>query len=160
MSNFGLLTSVSKKMFPNGVAFDVSQRLDSMSMAVFNGSGGINTDKLNGNFKGIQSQAMNIFNAVGTETDSLKEACKEANMEVEVKSIDSQYQLGENDNKISAYTFKDKYGNEVTITNANAKEYIQHEREVVDDLLQSVINEVATGEITLPEVANDTAAAA
>lgn len=152
-----LLTSVSKKIFPNGVAFEVSQRLDSMT--VFNGSGGSNLDGLSGNFKGLQSQAMNIFNSVNVNNaEELESACKSADMNVNVSEVDSKYQL-DGGNKISAYTFIDKNGNEVTINNANAKEYIQHEREAVDDLITGVINEVASGEITLPDLPEDDLAA-
>lgn len=152
-----LLTSVSKKIFPNGVAFEVSQRLDSMT--VFNGAGGTNTDGLSGDFKGLQSQAMNIFNSVNVNNaEELESACKSADMDVNVTEVNSKYQL-DGDNKISAYTFIDKHGNEVTINNANAKEYIRHERQAVDDLITGVINEVASGEITLPDLPEDDLAA-
>ena len=57
------------------------------------------------------------------------------------------------------FLFIDKNGNEVTINNANAKEFIQHEREAVDDLITGVINEVASGEITLPDLPEDDLAA-
>lgn len=153
MSEFNcgnLLASVQKKIFPNGVAYDIMQRLDGMT--VFNEETPDNLDSFDSSTYSIQSRAMNIFKVVDTKNiDAIKEACSGSGMTVKVDSVETAYIADKDETgSLSVYTFKDAKGNEVSITNINVKEAIDNEKASFDDSLQNLIDEISTGKIALP----------
>ncbi len=153
MSEFGygnLLSSVQKKIFPNGVAYDIMQRLDSMT--VFNEEVPENLDSFDKHTNSVESRAMRLFNSVDcNDIDAMKIACRDAGMFVKVDSVETEYIADkEETGSMSVYTFTDARGNEISITNANAKECIEQERVAFDDVLKGVVDEIATGQIELP----------
>lgn len=154
--NYGnLLTSVQKKMFSNtGEAAYISQRLD--NMALFSGKTAASASMFNTSSYDFLTKASNIVKMSGNAED-IAENAKSYGMDIQMKTADTAYSSGINgEQKISVYTFTDKYGNTVEINNANKDEFIQHEQKAVDNIIQGVLDEVLSGSISLPQDAADT----
>ena len=154
MSNFStgnLLSTVQKKVFPNGIAFDVMQRLDSMD--VFHPVQLDNLDAFDGAGLNVQQKAMNLFHTTDLQnSDAVKNACQGLGLRVKVDSVETKYVAdAEQTGSVSVYTFTDRNGKKVSINNINAKEYIQQEQLAFDNLLVGVIDEVVSGKIQLPK---------
>lgn len=149
-----LLANVQKKMFPNGVAFDVMQRLD--NMMPFGQTGGTAClDAFNtGRAKTLEAKALSLHkNLDFSNTAELKEACSNVGMKVKIDSVETKYVAdAEQTGSVSVYTFTDRSGREISINNMNAKEFIDQEKQAFDDMLQGVIDEIATGQIKLPSM--------
>lgn len=163
MSNFStgnLLATVQKKVFPNGVAFDVMQRLDSMD--VFHPAQLNNLDAFDGAGLNVQQKAMNLFNTTDLQNaDAVKNACQGLGLKVKVDSVETKYVAdAEQTGSVSVYTLTDRRGNVVELNNINAQQYIDEEKYAFDDMLQGVINEINTGSISLPDMDEEEAAAA
>lgn len=155
MSNFttgNLLSTVQKKVFPNGVAFDVMQRLDSMD--VFHPAQLDNLDAFDGAGLNVQQKAMNLFHTTDLQnSDAVKNACQGLGLRVKVDSVETKYVAdAEQTGSVSVYTLTDRRGNVVELNNINAKQYIDEEKQSFDDMLQGVIDEINTGSISLPEM--------
>lgn len=159
MSNFigaNLLASVEKKIFPHGVAMDIMQRLDSMTFVSDEIPENLDSFDTKNN---LSSTATNIFKVYGKSAEQLSSACKDSKMKVKVDSVETKYVAdAEQTGSVSVYTFTDKYGRSVSINNINAKDYIEREQAVVDDILQGVIDEVVAGNINLPSLDEEAAA--
>ena len=162
MSNFStgnLLSTVQKKVFPNGIAFDVMQRLDSMD--VFHPVQLDNLDAFDGAGLNVQQKAMNLFHTTDLQnSDAVKNACQGLGLRVKVDSVETKYVAdAEQTGSVSVYTLTDKRGNVVELNNINAKQYIDEEKQSFDDMLQGVIDEINTGSISLPEMNEEEIAA-
>ncbi len=162
MSNFStgnLLSTVQKKVFPNGIAFDVMQRLDSMD--VFHPVQLDNLDAFDG--AGIPEGWMGLD--IGPKSgklfaDAVKNACQGLGLKVKVDSVETKYVAdAEQTGSVSVYTLTDRRGNVVELNNINAKQYIDEEKQSFDDMLQGVIDEINTGSISLPEMNEEEIAA-
>ena len=110
MSEFSygnLLSSVQKKIFPNGVAYDIMKRLDSMT--VFNEEVPENLDAFDKTTGGIQTRAMNLFKSIDTNNvEEIKIASRDAGMFVKVDSVETEYIADkEETGSLSVYTFTD-----------------------------------------------------
>lgn len=150
--NYGnLLSSVQKKIFPNGVAYDIMQRLD--NMMPFGDAGVDNLDAFNGHDKTVEAKALAMFKNVDlSNTEELKNKCSNLGMKVNIDSVETKYVAdAEQTGSVSVYTFTDRNGKKVSINNINAKEYIQQEQLAFDNLLVGVIDEVVSGKIQLPK---------
>lgn len=151
MANFiggNLLAGVQKKIFPNGVAVDVSERLDRMAM--FQNAGLNNTDAFSGK-NSVASKAFTMYRAYDfSNVKELKQACEAEGLRVKIDSVETKYVAdAEQTGSVSVYTFTDRRGNKVQINNINAQEYLNQEKEAFDDLLQGVIDEVVAGKIDI-----------
>lgn len=163
MSEFSygnLLSSVQKKIFPNGVAYDIMKRLDSMT--VFNEEVPENLDAFDKTTGGIQSRAMNLFKSIDTNNvEEMKIACRDAGMFVKVDSVETEYIADkEETGSLSVYTFTDVKGNEVSITNINVQEAVQEQQQAMDGMLNDLVSEILSGSISLPESPYEEAQAA
>lgn len=163
MSEFSygnLLSSVQKKIFPNGVAYDIMKRLDSMT--VFNEEVPENLDAFDKTTGGIQSRAMNLFKSIDTNNvEEMKIACRDAGMFVKVDSVETEYIADkEETGSLSVYTFTDGKGNEVSITNINVQEAVQEQQQAMDGMLNDLVSEILSGSISIPESPYEEAQAA
>lgn len=162
MSNYStgnLLTSVQKKVFPNGVAQDVMQRLNKMD--VFHPDQIKNIDGYDGSRESVQRKAMKLFNTTDLQNaDSLRAACQNMGLKVSVDSVETKYVAdAEQTGSVSVYTLTDKKGNTVQLNNINAKQFINEEKQAFDDMLQGVIDEIGSGSISLPKTDTEALAA-
>lgn len=153
MSEFSygnLLSSVQKKIFPNGVAYDIMKRLDSMT--VFSEAAPENLDAFDKTTGGIQARAMNLFSSVDTNNiEEMKIACRDAGMFVKVDSVETEYIADkEETGSLAVYTFTDGKGNEVSIANINIQDAIREQQESMDTMLNGLVSEILTGSIQLP----------
>lgn len=163
MSNFStgnLLSSVQKKVFPNGVAFDVMQRLNSMD--VFHPAKLDNLDTFAGAGLKVHEKAMNLYRTADLQnSDSVKQACQGLGLTVKVDSVETKYVAdAEQTGSVSVYTLTDRMGNKVELNNINAQQYIEAEKQSFDNMLQGVIDEINTGSISLPSMDEEVATAA
>jgi len=162
MSNFStgnLLSSVQKKVFPNGIAYDVMQRLDSMD--VFHPAQNGNLDAFEVSGLTVQQKAMNLFKATDLQnSDAVKAACQGLGLKVKIDSVETKYvadaaQTG----SVSVYTLTDRRGNVIELNNINAQQYIEEEKQSFDNMLQGVIDEINSGSLSLPDMEEEAAAA-
>lgn len=153
MSNFigaNLLASVEKKMFPNGVAVDIVQRLDQMEMAFVNNEAPDNLDSFDLKKPSVSASAYSMFKTYGKNSEQLAAACKEAKMQIKVDSLETKYVAdAEQTGSVSVYTFTNRRGEKVEINDINAQEYIDREKHEVDNILQTVLDEIMEGHINL-----------
>ncbi|MCR5261918.1 MAG: hypothetical protein K6C94_08795 [Candidatus Gastranaerophilales bacterium] len=160
MSNFigaNLLASVEKKIFPHGVAMDISKRLDSMTFV--SNEDPENLDSFNTR-NSLSASAATIFKAYGKSAEQLSTACKDSKLNVKVDSVETKYVAdAEQTGSVSIYTFTDKYGRKVSINDIDTKQFIEREQGVVDDILQGVIDEIVAGNINLPSMDDEQMAA-
>ncbi len=154
MSNYStgnLLTSVQKKVFPNGIAQDVMQRLNKMD--VFHPDQIKNIDGFDSSGVSVQQKAMKLFRTTDLQdADSIRSACQGMGLKVSVDSVETKYVAdAEQTGSVSVYTLTDKNGNKVQLNNINAKQFINEEKQAFDDMLQGVIDEIGSGSISLPK---------
>lgn len=162
MSNYStgnLLTSVQKKVFPNGIAQDVMQRLNKMD--VFHPDQIKNIDGFDSSGISVQQKAMKLFRTTDLQdTDSIRSACQGMGLKVSVDSVETKYVAdAEQTGSVSVYTLTDKNGNKVQLNNINAKQFINEEKQAFDDMLQGVIDEIGSGSISLPKSETEALAA-
>ncbi len=148
-----LLSGVQKKMVSNGLTNDIMQRLENFTTVFNNNSSNKNIDSFNLSMPDIQYHAMNIFkNSNANDINSLNEMCNQAGITMNINSVETAYATDQTGNKnLSIYTFTDEKGNEFSIADINVKEVLYKEELCFDDLLKDVIQELANGDISLPE---------
>jgi len=160
MANFigaNLLASVEKKIFPQGVAVDISKRLDQMTFVSDEKPENLDSFKIKNN---LGAAASSMFEAYGKSSEQLSAACKNAKLNVKVDSVETKYVAdAEQTGSVSVYTFTDKYGRSVSINDIDTKQFIEREQAVVDDILQGVIDEIVGGNINLPSMDEEQMAA-
>lgn len=143
-----LLASVQKKIFPEGVAMDIMQRLDQMTFV--SSEMPENLDSFDTKNVSVESLAYNIFSTYGTNSELLSSACKDAKMQIKVDSVETKYVAdAEQTGSISTYTFTNRRGEKAVINNINAKEFLDKEQKEVDNILQGVLDEIIAGNISL-----------
>lgn len=147
MSNYStnsLLTSVQKKVFPKGVAYDVMQRLDKMD--VFHPAKPKNLDGFSGSST-VHKKAMNIFRTTDLQnSDDVRNACQGLGLKVSIDSVETKYVAdAEQTGSVSVYKLTDKNGNVVELNNINAKQYLDNEKQAFDNMLLGVINDIGSG---------------
>lgn len=162
MSNFvgaNLLASVQKKMFPDGIALDIKQRLDQMDPTFINSAIPENLDSFDLKKPNSAALALSMYKTYGKNAEQLSAACKDAKMQIKVDSVETKYVAdAEQTGSVSVYTFTDRKGNKVEINDINAQEFIDREKAEVDNILLGVLNEIVEGHINLPDYDEEAAA--
>ena len=145
-----LLSSFQKKMFPDGVGADVSQRLSSLEFYQ-----AVAPDKVEMFSKQntFASTAFNLYKTYDfTDPSQLQAACQSAKMKVQIDSQETKYVADpDQTGSMTVYKFTDRRGNTVQINNINTQQYIQREQSAVDDILQGVLDDVISGTIDIAQ---------
>ncbi len=150
MSNYStnnLLTSVQKKVFPKGVAYDVMQRLDKMD--VFHPEKSKNLDAFSGGTT-VHQKAMNLFRTTNLQnSDEVRSACQGLGLKVNSDSVETKYVAdAEQTGSVSVYKLTDRNGNVVELNNINAKQYLDNEKLSFDNMLLGVINDIGSDSLS------------
>lgn len=157
MGNF-LLTTVQKKVFPEGVSTDVMKRISEMD--TFYPVKTNNADLFKKTKLGVYNAGTQLLTSNGVKDfDTIKDICKEAGVQVKVDSVETKYVAdAEQTGSVNVYTLTGANGIKMEINDINAKQFIKRERGAFDDMLEGLISEVSTGRIQLPKK-NDQVAA-